>query len=67
MLLELGFIDYSDCLKLQHELVNKRRLGEISDSVIIIEHPAVFTIGRSGSKSNLLADEKYLAQKGIRV
>jgi len=67
MILDLGTIDYSEALKLQHELVNKRRSGEISDSVLIVEHPAVFTIGRSGSRRNLLVSEEYLKGEGIRV
>jgi lipoyl(octanoyl) transferase len=67
MILDLGTIDYNDALKIQHELVNKRRLGEIHDSVIIVEHPPVFTIGRSGSRKNLLVKEEYLNRRGIRV
>ena len=67
MILDLGTIDYNDALKIQHELVNKRRLGEIHDSVMIVEHPSVFTIGRSGSKKNLLVEEEYLNGQGIRV
>ena len=67
MILDLGTIDYEDALKIQHGLVNQRRLGIISDSILILEHPPVFTIGRSGSRENLLADESALIQKGIKV
>lgn len=67
MILDIGLIDYSDALKLQQELVAKRRSGQITDSILILEHPPVFTIGRSGSRNNLLADEGSLAGKGIKV
>ncbi|MDP3791380.1 MAG: lipoyl(octanoyl) transferase LipB [Candidatus Omnitrophota bacterium] len=67
MILDLGIIDYTEALKMQRELVSKLRLGEISDSVMVVEHPSVFTIGRSGSRKNLLAKEDELAAKGIKV
>lgn len=67
MILDLGTIDYSDALKIQHELVEKRRLGLIPDSAMIVEHPSVFTIGRSGSRKNLLVEEDYLNAQGIKV
>lgn len=67
MVLDLGVIDYDDALKLQRELVNKRRSGQINDSLLIVEHPPVFTIGRSGSRNNLLAKEGYLSSRSIKV
>ena len=67
MIFDLGTIDYADALKLQHELVSKRRFQRIPDSVMIVEHPAVFTIGRSGSRGNLLVDEAGLASRKITV
>jgi lipoate-protein ligase B len=67
MVLDLGVIDYDDALKLQRELVNKRRSGQINDSLLIVEHPPVFTIGRSGSRNNLLAKEEYLSSRSIKV
>jgi len=67
MILDLGLIDYLEALKLQRELVNKRRLNEIPDSVMIAEHPCVFTIGRAGSRKNLLIDELSLSNWGIKV
>lgn len=67
MILDLGVIDYSEALKIQYELVNKRRLDEIADSVLIVEHLPVFTIGRGGSRKNLLVTEEYLGKQGISV
>lgn len=67
MILDLGVIDYDNALKLQRELVNKRRARQINDSLLIVEHPPVFTIGRSGSRDNLLAKEEYLSSRSINV
>lgn len=67
MIFDLGTIDYNDALKLQHYLVNQRRLGKIPDSVLVAEHPHIFTIGRIGSRKNLLVEEGYLNRQGISV
>ena len=67
MILDLGTIDYGEALKLQYGLVDRRRSGEILDSALIVEHPPVFTIGRSGSIKNLLVEERYLNRQGISV
>ena len=67
MIIDLGLIDYEDAYRIQKELVQRRRLGEIDDTLIIAEHRPVFTIGRAGSRENLLADEKLLAERGIKV
>jgi lipoyl(octanoyl) transferase len=67
MILDLGLIDYEEAYRVQKELVARRRLGEIDDTIILAEHRPVFTIGRSGSRANLLADEKLLDQRGIKV
>ena len=67
MILDLGTIDYNDALMLQYELVKKRRLDRIPDSVMIVEHPCVFTIGRSGSRKNLLVGEDELARRNIKI
>ena len=67
MILDMGLIDYEDALKTQRELVSKRKLQIIGDLALVVEHPSVFTIGRSGSRNNLLVDEKFLSEKGIKV
>ena len=67
MILDLGTIDYNVALKLQHELVGQRRLGQIPDSVMMVEHPSIITIGRGGSRKNLLVKEESLAELKISV
>jgi lipoate-protein ligase B len=67
MILDLGLIDYEECYKTQREMVVRRKLGEIDDTLILAEHNSVFTVGRTGDKKSLLVDEAYLKQKGIKV
>ncbi len=49
----LGQIDYADALNLQHALLTARLRDEIADTLLLLEHPHVFTLGRG-------ADERFL-------
>jgi len=49
----LGRVTYDDGLQLQHELVEQRRTGAIGDTVLLLEHEPVYTIGRTPDKSSL--------------
>lgn len=67
MIIDLGLVGYEECYKQQRETVALRKLGEVEDSIILAEHHGVFTVGRSGRKSNLLVDEEQLKKSGIKV
>lgn len=67
MIVDLGLIDYQQALLEQKEFAANRRFGEVSDSLLIAQHPAVFTIGRTGGRKNLLVDEGLLCENGIKV
>ena len=56
--LPLGRADYARTYALQREIQRLRRAGEIGDTVITVEHEPVFTIGRSGSRDNILVSEQ---------
>ncbi len=64
---DCGLADYREVLQQQHELREKRRRGEIPDTVLITEHPAVITLGARQSANKLLTSREYLAQKQIDV
>ncbi len=49
----LGRVDYSEGLSLQSDLAEKRRRSEIPDTVLLLEHEPVYTIGRGKDKSSL--------------
>ena len=63
----LGTVDYADAHRLQKELLAKRIAGEIGDAVLLLEHPAVLTMGRSASEEHLLASAEVLEARGISV
>ena len=66
-IIDCGLADYREVLQLQHQLCQKRREGEIPNTVLIVEHPAVITLGARQSANKLLAGRNDLAQKKIDV
>ena len=64
---QLGRVPYAAGLELQRERVAQRKAGEIPDTLLLLEHPHVYTFGRKGHAENLLWGEQQLKQKGIAV
>lgn len=63
----LGLIPYDKALKIQLDLLEKRKKGEIEDTLLLLEHPPTFTIGRRGNMGNLLSAEEALRKEGITL
>ncbi|MGQ0732206.1 MAG: lipoyl(octanoyl) transferase LipB [Acidobacteriota bacterium] len=64
----LGRVDYGDALALQRDLVDERRAGRIPDTLLLLEHPHVLTVGvRSSAKANIVASAERLAGLGVGV
>jgi lipoate-protein ligase B len=54
--IDLGRREYGEVWKLQQELVAERQRGEIADTLVLVEHPDVITLGRrQSSQSNVVA------------
>lgn len=51
--LDLGRMEYGDCLALQRELRKARARGEGEDTIILVEHPPVATLGRRGQPGDV--------------
>ena len=64
--LDLGLVDYQSALDLQTDLRDRRIAGEIPDTLVLLEHPPVITLGRSGNMENILVPESELADRGIQ-
>ena len=65
----LGRVDYQAGLDLQAALVEDRRAGRIGDTLLLLEHPPVITLGvktRQGPK-HIIASEDELARQGVTV
>lgn len=65
----LGRVPYADALALQRSLVDERRAGRIPDTLLLVEHPHVLTLGvrGDGGRSHILATDEALASRGIEV
>ena len=64
----LGHIAYADALELQRSLVEERKAGAIPDTLLLLEHPHVITVGvRKGGRSNIIATPARLAELGVEV
>jgi lipoyl(octanoyl) transferase len=65
--LYLGRMDYGEALALQQELVELRHQGRIEDTLLLLEHPPVLTLGRNATRANVLATDEMLARKGVTI
>ena len=66
-LVQLGRIAYSEGLALQKELVELRHQERIGNTLLLLEHPPVLTLGRNSDRGNILADRRLLEQRGVSV
>jgi lipoyl(octanoyl) transferase len=64
---DCGLGEYRQILQLQKELLEKRRRNEIPNTVLIVEHPAVITLGARQNFNKLLISREELAQKNVDV
>lgn len=65
--IQLGTIDYATGLRLQQKLVDLRKAGKISDTLLLLEHTPVITLGRNAKQSNIVASPEMLAKRGVEV
>lgn len=61
----LGLEPYAVTLHRQEDLVRQRLLGIVPDTLILVEHPPVVTLGRAKQRGNLLLDPAALLAQGI--
>jgi lipoyl(octanoyl) transferase len=60
-------VDYSEALRLQCQDVALRKAGTIPDTLLLLEHPHVYTLGRNARKEHLLVSQDLLATMGAQV
>lgn len=65
----LGLVDYAGALELQRTLVEQRRDGEIGDTLLLLEHSPVITLGARSrhATTNIVASPEALAAAGVTV
>jgi lipoyl(octanoyl) transferase len=65
----LGVVRYDEALAMQRALVEERRADRVPDLLLLLQHPAVITLGvkGDGGRANIVATEARLAELGISV
>jgi len=64
----LGLVAYGDALELQRRLVDERKADRIPDTLLLLQHPHVLTVGvKKDGRSHILATPQRLASLGVEV
>ncbi|QHO35894.1 octanoyltransferase LIP2, mitochondrial [Arachis duranensis] len=65
--LKLGVVNYLDALKLQEKLVLDRKSHRICDTLLSLQHPPTYTVGKRQTVHNLLIPQSELEQIGAEL
>jgi lipoyl(octanoyl) transferase len=65
--LDIGLIEYERAWKLQDEYAREIAEGKRPPTLLLLEHPHVYTFGRRGKQENLLWGELQLRERGIAI
>jgi len=65
--LSLGLVPYETSLQLQRTLMELRKARRVENTLLLLEHPPVITLGRNAQLSNVLAPPEFLAQRGVEL
>lgn len=63
----LGRREYKSTWDLQRQIADGRRQGRIRDTMLMVEHPPTYTVGRQGNMQNILWSPQQLDAQGIQV
>jgi lipoyl(octanoyl) transferase len=66
-LLQLGRIPYAEGLDLQKRVIEARKQNLIGDTLLLLEHPPVLTLGRNSHRENVLASDELLASRNVEL
>lgn len=64
---DLGLIDYQEAWTLQKEIFELRYKNKIADTLLLLEHPNTYTLGKVADKKNLIGSNQYLEKNQISV
>ena len=66
-LLHLGRVPYTEALSIQQRVIAARKQDLIDDTLLLLEHPPVLTLGRNAHRSNVLVSDEFLRERGIEL
>lgn len=64
---DLGFIDYKEAWDIQYLLHQRRINNEIDDTLLLLEHPNTYTLGKTAHLENLIGGKEFLEKNNISV
>jgi lipoyl(octanoyl) transferase len=64
---DLGRIDYAEAMRLQDTLAERRLNDEIGDTLLLLEHPPVITLGRRATLDDVYVSQTELQRRGIAL
>jgi len=65
--IDLGLCHYGKAWEIQKQLHSERLAGKIPDTLILVEHPHVYTLGKNANARHLIASQEYLKCRGIEI
>ena len=65
--LYLGRVPYGEALAIQQRVVAARKENLLGDTLLLVEHPLVLTLGRNSSRQNIIASDEELRRNGVEV
>jgi lipoyl(octanoyl) transferase len=66
-LLHLGRVPYAEGLAIQKRVIDARKQSLIGDTLLLLEHPSVLTLGRNSHRDNVLATDELLAERNVEL
>jgi lipoyl(octanoyl) transferase len=66
-LLNLGRTLYREAIAIQQQVIDARKQNLIGDTLLMVEHPPVLTLGRNAHRSNILASDDILTARGVEL
>jgi lipoyl(octanoyl) transferase len=67
MIARLGTVEYRAALALQESLRERVQAGELSDALLLLDHPPVYTLGRRSTPQDLPMGEAWYLTQGIDI
>ncbi len=64
---QLGAVRYQQAVEIQQRIRERRQAGELPDTLLLLEHPPVYTRGRRSGESELPLGEDFYRAQGIEV
>jgi lipoyl(octanoyl) transferase len=66
-LVHLGRVPYVEAMAIQEQVIAARKQDLIGDTLLLLEHPPVLTLGRNAHRANVLANDELLARRGVEL